>query len=70
MINELFTKAGLFMGRSSHGGASQSSQDSYVELRLPGTAPQSPGSVARANVIHSVVAQMLEAPRPGARHGA
>lgn len=69
MINELPTKARLSIGLSALAGASQSRQDSYVELRADAKAPQSPSSIASAKVIHSVVAQMLEAPRRGAHHG-
>jgi hypothetical protein len=69
MINERLTKAGLSMGLSALAGASQSRQDSYVELRAPAEAPQSPSFVASTKVIHSVVAQMLEASRRGAHHG-
>jgi hypothetical protein len=69
MNNELLTKAGIFVRLSSHDRAGQSSQESYVELRFSQKGPQSPSSVAYENVTHSVIAQLLEAPRPGARHG-
>lgn len=70
MNNELLTKAGIVVRLSSHGGVGQSSEESYVELRFSQKGPQSPSSVAYEIVTRSVIAQLLEAPRQGARHGA